>query len=159
MVKKLINIFGLVIISILWLGSCKTEPMEIVIDVTPYVLNYGGLSEPVILEDNILTVQGVQLGRMLFYEDLVSKYGTQSCSTCHHQPDGFSDSLQFSIGVEMLPGKRQAIQVAPTTDAALVSTRETGLFLTDEDKVDLVNFLHTLTDETYLNNPAYKIPF
>jgi cytochrome c peroxidase len=48
---------------------------------------------------------------MLFYETMLSKDGTQACASCHRQPDGFSDSTRFSIGVEMLPGNRQAMPV------------------------------------------------
>ncbi len=48
---------------------------------------------------------------MLFYEPMLSKDGSQTCATCHRQPDGFSGSFQFSLGVEGLPGKRQAMPV------------------------------------------------
>ena len=48
---------------------------------------------------------------MLFYEPLLSKDGTQSCASCHRQEDAFSDTLRLSIGVEGLPGKRQAMAV------------------------------------------------
>jgi len=34
---------------------------------------------------------------------------TQSCADCHMQEDGFSDIRQFSIGVDELPGRRQAM--------------------------------------------------
>ena len=61
--------------------------------------------------DNALTVQGVELGRMLFYEKMLSRDGSQACADCHRQPDGFSDSTRFSIGVEGLPGLRQAMPV------------------------------------------------
>lgn len=88
------------------------EPEEMVtIDETPYVLEYGDLSTPILPSDNPLTIQGVALGRMLFYETMLSKDGSQSCASCHRQPDGFSDSTRFSIGVENLPGKRQAMPV------------------------------------------------
>jgi cytochrome c peroxidase len=46
---------------------------------------------------------------MLFYDKRLSKDGTQACASCHQQKDGFSDSRRFSIGVENLPGKRQAM--------------------------------------------------
>lgn len=48
---------------------------------------------------------------MLFYEKLLSKDGSQACADCHKQEDAFSDIRQFSIGVENLPGKRQAMPV------------------------------------------------
>ena len=83
----------------------------VTIDETPYILEFGALPAPDLPADNPLTVQGVQLGRMLFYEKLLSRDGSQACADCHRQPDGFSDTTRFSIGVEMLPGKRQAMPV------------------------------------------------
>ena len=88
------------------------EPeVTITIDETPYVLEYGSLPDPDLPADNPLTVQGVQLGRMLFYEKMLSKDLSQSCADCHRQLDGFSDTTRFSIGVEGMPGKRQAMPV------------------------------------------------
>ena len=78
-------------------------------DATPYVLSYGGLPAPEIPEDNQLTIQKVELGRMLFYESALSADGSMSCSSCHMQQFGFSDTSRFSVGVEGLPGKRQAM--------------------------------------------------
>ncbi len=85
------------------------EPVTI--DETPYILEFGELPAPDLPADNPLTIQGVQLGRMLFYEKMLSKDGSQACADCHRQPDGFSDTTRFSIGVEMMPGKRQAMPV------------------------------------------------
>ena len=90
----------------------KDDPTkEIMLDDTPYTLVYGDLPAPDLPSDNLLTNQKVELGRMLFYETMLSKDGTQSCASCHRQPDGFSDTTKFSIGVEGLPGKRQAMPV------------------------------------------------
>ncbi|MBL7798959.1 MAG: cytochrome-c peroxidase [Saprospiraceae bacterium] len=80
-------------------------------DPTPFTLDVGYFPTPDLPADNKLTVAGVQLGRMLFYEKMLSKDGSQSCADCHQQKDGFSDMRQFSIGVEGLPGKRQAMPV------------------------------------------------
>jgi cytochrome c peroxidase len=80
-------------------------------DDTPYILEYGGLPDPELPQDNILTEQKVLLGRMLFHETLLSKDGSQACASCHLQADGFSDPDRFSIGVEGLEGKRQAMPV------------------------------------------------
>lgn len=83
----------------------------ILIDETPFILTHGALPAPNLPADNPLTVQGVELGRMLFYETMLSKDGTQSCASCHRQMDGFSDPTRFSIGVELQPGTRQAMPV------------------------------------------------
>ena len=90
----------------------KYTPIETAeYDDTMYVLEYGELPAPDLPADNPLTEQGVLLGKMLFYEKSLSSDGSQNCATCHKQPEGFSDSDQFSIGVEGLPGKRQAMAI------------------------------------------------
>ena len=96
--------------GILFFMACNKDDdsPSVTLDETPYTLNYGNFPAPDLPADNLLTVQGVQLGRMLFYEKMLSKDGSQSCADCHRQLDGFSDTTRFSIGVEGLPGKRQA---------------------------------------------------
>ncbi|MGK0390917.1 MAG: cytochrome c peroxidase [Maribacter sp.] len=90
--------------------SNNAEPVEY--DGTTYILDHQGLPPPSNLPtDNILTEQGVQLGRMLFYEPALSGDGSQSCSSCHNQPDGFSDTLRLSLGIQELEGKRQAMPI------------------------------------------------
>lgn len=110
-----IKYFTFLFIGILLIMTCNKdneEPIDpVTIDETPFVLEYKNLPAPDLPVDNPLTKQGVQLGRMLFYETMLSKDGTQSCASCHRQLDGFSDSTRFSIGVEMLPGKRQAMPI------------------------------------------------
>ena len=93
--------------------SCIEDPIDedIIQDKTLYDFSIGPLPAPNLPSDNILTVQGVELGRMLFYEEMLSKDGSQACASCHRQEHGFSDTTRFSIGVEELPGKRQAMSV------------------------------------------------
>lgn len=91
-----------------------TEPNEeIVYDDTPYELSIGYFSEPD-FEDNAPTVEGVKLGRMLFYDNVLSGDNTMNCASCHLQEHGFSDPERFSIGIQDLPGKRQAMSVFNT---------------------------------------------
>ncbi len=45
---------------------------------------------------NPLTEEGVALGRMLFYDPVLSKNGTVSCASCHQQDKAFSDGLALS---------------------------------------------------------------
>jgi cytochrome c peroxidase len=80
-------------------------------DGTPYSLDLGSFPAPHINHDNPLTVQGVLLGRMLFYEKGLSEDNSISCASCHNQSNGFSDSAQFSLGVRGQRGKRQAMSV------------------------------------------------
>lgn len=105
--------FGVIIV----LASCKKDPPIIeeyaAYNNDPYALKYTNNTLPVphLPADNPLTVEKVKLGRMLFYETALSKDGSMACATCHAQDNGFSDSSQFSTGVEGLFGKRQAMAV------------------------------------------------
>jgi cytochrome c peroxidase len=104
--------YTLILAAMIGLASCKKEdnpePAP-VYDTTPYPLAFGDFPPPPLPDDNKPTVTGVQLGRMLFYEKMLSKDGSQACADCHQQVDAFSDIRQFSIGVAGLPGKRQAM--------------------------------------------------
>lgn len=57
---------------------------------------------------NPLTVQGVDLGRRLFYDPILSADSSQACASCHQVGRAFSDSLRFSLGVSGRPGGRNA---------------------------------------------------
>ncbi len=62
--------------------------------------------------DNPTTVQGVALGRKLFYEKKLSGDNTQACATCHAQAFGFSDNgLRFSKGIDNLEGTMNAMAI------------------------------------------------
>lgn len=80
-------------------------------DGTAYQLNSGDFEKPPIAQDNQLTVQGVKLGRMLFYEKRMSRDGSMSCASCHRQEHAFTDTSLFSEGVRGKVGKRQAMAV------------------------------------------------
>ncbi len=77
----------------------------------PYVLNSGIFPTPNIPSDNLLTREGVKLGRMLFYEKMMSKNATQACASCHNQQTAFSDSRRFSVGINNLPGTRHSMAI------------------------------------------------
>ncbi|MBN9384329.1 MAG: cytochrome-c peroxidase [Chitinophagaceae bacterium] len=62
--------------------------------------------------DNPLTVQGVQLGRMLFYETALSAGDRVSCATCHRQELAFTDGKRFSAGVDGTLQPRNTMSLA-----------------------------------------------
>lgn len=108
------KIVFLAIVALFALASCDPkDPVEspVTYDPTPFNLNIGHFPAPVLPTDNPLTVTGVQLGRMLFYEKNLSKDGSQACADCHQQKDAFTDNRQFSIGVEGLSGKRHSMLI------------------------------------------------
>lgn len=114
MIKRL-GILAFIAGTVFLIGSCaKDEPLNTTPENPAYELEYGSLSVPEIPSDNPLTLEGVKLGRMLFYEKQLSGDGTQSCAGCHRQQHAFTDTSRFSIGIAGLPGKRQAMAVFNT---------------------------------------------
>ncbi len=67
---------------------------------TPYSLKYNPdlFSEPNIQPDNPLTIEGIRLGRLLFYDTLLSGNGRQSCGSCHLQDYSFTDGKMLAVG-------------------------------------------------------------
>ena len=62
--------------------------------------------------DNPMTVEGVELGRMLFYEKRLSADNSISCGSCHQQKFAFTDGRAVSIGVNGTAGKRSTMSLA-----------------------------------------------
>ena len=60
---------------------------------------------------NPLTVDGVKLGRFLFYDPILSKDSTMSCFSCHFPQGAFTDNLALSPGVDGIAGKRSAMSL------------------------------------------------
>ena len=50
-------------------------------------------------EDNPMTQAGIELGRKLFFDPILSADSTVSCASCHHPEVSFSDGLDFSVGI------------------------------------------------------------
>jgi cytochrome c peroxidase len=108
---KLYNSSFLLLCFIILITACKKDTEPISPSPSPFTLKHEGLPTPSIAADNPFTKEGIELGRRLFYEKLLSKDATMSCASCHAQANAFADTTQFSIGVEGLPGKRQAMAV------------------------------------------------
>jgi cytochrome c peroxidase len=70
----------------------------------------GFLSMP-IPADNPLTVEGVELGRRLFYDPILSGDSTQACASCHKQNVAFTDGLAVSKGITGQFGRRSAMSL------------------------------------------------
>lgn len=50
-------------------------------------------------ESNFVTEEGVELGRHLFYDSILSKDYSISCGTCHQQKNAFASDKRFDIGI------------------------------------------------------------
>ncbi|MGB0887608.1 MAG: cytochrome-c peroxidase [Vicingaceae bacterium] len=66
---------------------------------------------PIIPANNPQTVEGIALGRKLFYDPILSGDGTQSCSSCHMQEFAFTDTARFSTGITGAQGDRQSMPI------------------------------------------------
>lgn len=61
--------------------------------------------------DNPITDAGAQLGRVLFYDKLLSKNGTVACASCHKADNGFSDALVKSRGFDGGDTRRHSMPI------------------------------------------------
>lgn len=66
---------------------------------------------PIIPADNPLTVEGVELGRKLFYDKILSADGTMSCASCHLPEKSFTDGNAVSTGILGIAGRRSSMAV------------------------------------------------
>ncbi|MBK0404904.1 cytochrome-c peroxidase [Adhaeribacter sp. BT258] len=107
--KQRITFFSL--LAVLAFG-CKPEA-ETIPGTTALELNAPkSFGKPVIPADNPTTVEGVQLGRMLFYEKKLSGDNSMSCGTCHQQKHAFTDgSNAVSLGIDGKPGTRNSMSL------------------------------------------------
>jgi cytochrome c peroxidase len=110
------------IIYSLLMGCGDKEPINNVIDegdltTIPYVskaytLNIpSGFPKMDIPADNPLTTEGVELGRHLFYDPILSKDSTISCASCHLTKGGFTDNNAVSRGVNGAMGTRSSMSL------------------------------------------------
>lgn len=88
--------------------SCKKD--KVGHEPTPYVLDIPShFPDMIIPADNPMTVEGVELGRKLFYEKKLSGDNTISCASCHAPANAFSDPNQLSVGIDGLQGTRNSM--------------------------------------------------
>jgi len=50
-------------------------------------------------DDNPMTSEKTELGKLLFFDPILSGNKDVACATCHHPEYGFAESLEISIGV------------------------------------------------------------
>lgn len=111
--------FGQVVVASLLLGaaSCKDkDPQPVdppVTPATPYNLVLPAqLPQGVVIPaNNPLTVEGIALGRKLFYEVQLSSNNSMSCGSCHQQSKAFTDGRTKAIGVDGIAHQRNAMSL------------------------------------------------
>ncbi len=109
----------LLLAYVFMLNACKKDPAlkEEAINIaggpTPYFVKLPKNFPPLpIPKSNPLTVEGIALGKKLFYDPLLSINNTQSCASCHQQNVAFVDKdLRFSKGAEGAVGGRNSMPI------------------------------------------------
>lgn len=104
---KYIKHIGLLAIAILTMVSCEEDQImrandlaDIEYSPLPYIVDVPeGFPILEIPEDNPMTQEGVELGRRLFYDPILSADSTISCASCHFPELAFTDGGKGSIGI------------------------------------------------------------
>ena len=126
---------------------------------TPYVFGFDNTPS-----DNIISDDGVTLGRVLFYDKKLSADNTISCASCHKQEFGFSDNTPKSIGISGEHTFRNSMGFANAGFYAAENfswdhkapTLEAQVLLPITDEIELGNTLEDLVEK--LNDLAYYEP-
>ena len=120
-------------------NSCHTEPLF-----TDFSFRNTGLEVDIVLQD---------YGRMMVTGNPADslKFRVPSLRnldfTSHYAHDG-----RLNLPRHMIQHYRFGVNQSPTLDPSLVN----GIQLTDQEENDLVHFLRTLADSSFLNNPNYR---
>ncbi len=98
-------------VSLFTVINCrKKENINFSFSNTPYNIdippNFPDFESPI---DNPLTIEGVKLGRHLFWETRLSGNNSMSCGTCHSPQNAFSDPNRYSTGINGDVGKRNSM--------------------------------------------------
>ncbi|MFK7809419.1 MAG: cytochrome-c peroxidase [Saprospiraceae bacterium] len=124
-----------------------------------------GFSEMEIPVDNPLTIDGVNLGRHLFYDPILSGDSTMSCSTCHLPEMSFTDGKPVSEGIDGLTGKRSSMSLLNVGfyytglfwDGRSTTLEEQAL-LPVEDPIELHNTWPNIIDKLKVHS-TYPVMF
>jgi cytochrome c peroxidase len=100
----------LAIVLVFWSVSCLTREKQNKPPTRLLWNNPAHFPDPVYpLSKNPLTLEGISLGKALFYEPLLSGTNRISCGSCHQQKSAFShQGRDFSLGIHGQPGRRNA---------------------------------------------------
>ncbi|MBT8219114.1 MAG: cytochrome C peroxidase [Bacteroidia bacterium] len=112
--------FVLALLISLFIGGCGDsdvieDPNDLTsIDYSPTsyeVPQIDGFPVMPVAPNNPLTVEGIFLGRKLFYDPILSADSTMSCASCHLPELSFTDNLATSAGIDGIFGKRSSMSL------------------------------------------------
>ena len=103
------------ILFFVFISGCKKDPPveetgnEILTLQVP-----KGFPYPNIPSDNQPTQNRIDLGKKIFFDPILSRDTSISCSSCHHTDKKFTDGLQFSVGIDGNHTTRNAMTILNT---------------------------------------------
>lgn len=107
--------------------SCQKDTFKTVIkapvlpDVSyDYTPQWGGLHSYMAGDDIGITNSGATLGRVLFYDKILSIDNTVSCGSCHNQQIAFADNAKLSEGIDKQLTDRNAPPISNLYDDNLL---------------------------------------
>ncbi len=101
---------SILITCIILLSACEHDPA---LDINSKLFDTPDHFAPMKFpEDNAYTSDRWELGKMLFFDNRLSKDSTLNCGSCHKPELSFSDDVAFSPGVENRPGVRNSPSLA-----------------------------------------------
>jgi cytochrome c peroxidase len=105
------------------------------------ILVLGAWSDPTTVDTK------TELGRMLFFDPILSKDSTISCASCHKPEFAFSDTVSLSVGVGGKLGKRNTPSV--------MNMASRGIFFYDGRAATLRNQVHFPIEDPAEMNLAF----
>jgi len=127
-------------LAIVWLSTGCDENETTAPEGSPFnpetlLIAAAGFPEMPIPADNPVTREGVELGRMLFYDPSFSDNNAMACASCHAPEFSFTDhNRRFSFAVDGTEGTRNAPTLAnagwepiPSWDTGVKSVEEMAI--------------------------------
>lgn len=94
--------------------------------------------------DNPMTIEGISLGRDIFFDNILSADNSMSCASCHLPEKAFTDGKKNSVGIDGISGSRSSMSLVNVgfTKNGLFwdgrsKTLETQALLPVEDPIEL----------------------
>lgn len=159
--------FSLILFLIISIFSgCKDDQPNEKPSATPFTLTLPpGFPPMKIPSYNPMTVEGIALGKKLFYDPLLSGNNKQSCAGCHQQNSSFVDSaVRFSRGITGVLGQRNSMPLFNLGYASSffwdgrAKTLEEQIFGPVTSQIEMNQDLGILMDELN-NSEEYKKMF
>ncbi len=174
-ISRKIGIAGATLLTICLVGACDkmcppaNEPgdlTDIPYDPKPYTIVKPAHFPPVpVPASNPMTVDGIQLGRRLFYDPILSADSSMSCSSCHLPQGSFTDNKAVSVGIDNIAGRRSSmslLNIAYANNGLFWDGRSPNLeaqaLKPVEDPIELHNTWPNVV-EKLKNHPTYPALF